>query len=117
MPLLTEIWLTFHAILATSDVITLAIMSAIAIGAGILMRKLDSIVTVTFVALIAFALFSYARSVLVGHQNATEFAIADWQAFQNLHMLALLAYAIGFATVIAIVYLARSAIALVTGPR
>jgi hypothetical protein len=117
MPFFTEIWLAFHGIVAASDRVTLVIMVVIAIGAGALMRKLESIVTVTFVALIAFALFSYAKAVLVGRGNASDFALTYWQAFQNLHMLTLLAYAIGFAAVILAVYLARSAIDAVTSPR
>jgi hypothetical protein len=117
MPFFTEIWLAFHGILASSDRMTMAIMVVIAVGAGTLMRKLDSIVTVTFVALVAFALFSYAKTVLVGHGNATAFALTYWQAFQNLHTLTLLAYAIGFAAVITAVYLARAAIAAATSPR
>ncbi|HEV2651925.1 MAG TPA: hypothetical protein VGU69_11750 [Rhizomicrobium sp.] len=117
MPFFTEIWLAFHGIVASSDRVTMAIMLVIAIGAGALMRKLESIITVTFVALIAFALFSYAKGVLVGHRSATDFALMDWQAFQNLHMLTLVAYAIGFAAIILAVYLARSAIDAVTSPR
>ena len=117
MPFFTEIWLAFHGILASSDRVTMAIMLVIAGGAGALMRKLESIVTVTFVALIAFALFSYAKAVLVGQGNASNFALSYWQAFQNLHMLTLLAYAIGFAGVIVAVYLGRAAIAAVTSPR
>ncbi len=117
MPFFNEICLAFHGIVAASDSLTLAIMIVIAIGAGALMRKLESIVTVTFVALIAFALFCYAKTVLVGRGNASDFALTYWQAFQNLHMLTLMAYAIGFAAVILAVYLARSAIDAVTSPR
>jgi hypothetical protein len=117
MPFFTEIWLAFHGILASSDLLTLAIMAVIAVGAGVLMRKLDSIVTVTFVALIAFALFTYAKAVLVDRRDASAFALAYWHEFQSLPMLTLVAYATGFAAIIAVVYLARSALDVVTSPR
>jgi hypothetical protein len=105
-----DIWHTAHGILTTSDLITLGIMAVVAIGAGFMMQSLGSIVTTTVVALVAFALVSYARAVTLGGQNASAYATTDWQAFQNLHMLQLLAYSVTFAVVIAIAHTARSLI-------
>jgi hypothetical protein len=105
-----DIWHTAQGILTTSDVITLGIMAVVAIGAGFMMQSLGSIVTTTVVALVAFALVSYARAVTLGGQNASAYATTDWQAFQNLHMLQLLAYSVTFAVVIAVAHTARSLI-------
>jgi hypothetical protein len=105
-----DIWHTAHGILTTSDVITLGIMAVVAIGAGFMMQGLGSIVTTTVVALVAFSLVSYVRAVTLGGQNASAYATTDWQAFQNLHMLQLLAYSVTFAVVIAVAHTARSLI-------
>ena len=108
MSFLTDIWNTIHTILTSSDLITLGLMALIALGAGFMMQSMGSIVTTTVVALVAFALASYARAVTIGGQNASAFATKDWQAFQSLHMMTLVAYAIAFAVVIAVVHAARS---------
>ena len=108
MVFLTDIWNAIHTILTTSDLISLGLMALIAIGAGFMMQSLGSVVTATVVALVAFALAGYVRAVTMGGQNAAAFATKDWQAFQNLHMLTLLAYAVAFAVVIAVAHTARS---------
>ena len=110
MPFLMDIWNTIHGILTSSDVITLALMALIALGAGFMMQSMGSIVTTTVVALVAFALAGYVRAVTMGGQNASAFATKDWQAFQGLHMMTLLAYAIAFGVVIAVVHAARNLI-------
>jgi heme/copper-type cytochrome/quinol oxidase subunit 2 len=71
---------------------------------------MGSVVTTTLVALIAFALVEYVLAITVHKQNASAFATTDWQAFQNLHMLTLLAYAILFGVVIGVAHTARSLI-------
>jgi hypothetical protein len=110
MAFLTDIWNTIHAIVTTSDLITLGLMALIALGAGFMMQSFGSIVTTTVVALVAFALAGYVKAVTMGGENASTFATKDWQAFQELHMMTLLAYAIAFAVVIAVVHAARSMI-------
>ena len=110
MAFLTDIWHAVNGILTTSDLITLAAMAVIALGAGFMMQNFGSIVTTTVVALIAFALVGYVRAVTLGGQNPSAFASTDWQAFQNLHMLQLLAYMLTFAVAIAIAHTARSLI-------
>jgi hypothetical protein len=108
MSFLMDIWNTIHGILTSSDLITLGLMALIALGAGFMMQSMGSIVTTTVVALVAFALVGYVRAVTMGGQNASAFATKDWQAFQGLHMMTLLAYAVAFAVVIAVVHTARS---------
>jgi len=110
MSFLTDIWNTIHTILTTSDLITLALMVLIALGAGFMMQSFGSIVTTTVVALLAFALAGFVRAITMGGQNASAFAHKDWQMFQDLHMMTLLAYAVTFAVVIAVAYFARSLI-------
>jgi acetyl-CoA carboxylase beta subunit len=103
-----DIWNTMHAIVTSSDVVTLVIMVVIALGAGFMMQSMGSIVTTTFVALLAFALAGYIRAVTAGGQNAAAYAQSDWHGFLSLQMLTLVAYAITFAIVIAVVHVIRS---------
>jgi hypothetical protein len=110
MPFLMDIWHAIHGILTTSDLITLGVMVVIALAAGFMMHSFSSVVTTTVIALVAFALVGYVRAVLLGGQNASAYAMTDWQAFQNLHMLQLLAYALAFAIVITVAHAARTLI-------
>lgn len=107
MSALTDIWNSIHGIITSADVITLVIMGVIALAAGFTMQSLSSIVTTTFMALLAFALAGYVRAVVMG-QNAAAYAQTDWHGFLSLQMLTLLAYAITFAIVIGIVHFVRS---------
>lgn len=108
MSALMDIWHAMQAIVTSSDVITLVIMAVIAIGAGIMMQNMGSVISTTLVALIAFALVEYVLAITLHKQNAAATASADWQAFQNFQMLSLLAYAILFGVVIGIAHTARS---------
>jgi hypothetical protein len=110
MVFVMDIWHAIHTIVITSDILTLVLMALIAAGAGFMMHNFSSIVTATVVALVAFALAGYVRAVMIGGQNAAAFATQDWQSFQNLHMLTLLAYTLAFAGVIAVTHLARTLI-------
>jgi len=105
-----DIWHAVQGIVTTSGLLTLIIMAVIALGAGAMMQSFGSVVTTTVVALIAFALVEYVLAITVGKQNATAYANIDWQAFQNLHMLQLLAYALLFAVAIGVAHAARSLI-------
>jgi hypothetical protein len=107
MSILTDLWSSVHAIVMSADWVTLAIMVAIALGAGFMMQNYASIVTTTFVALIAFALAGYVRAIVAG-QNAESYAQTDWHNFLGLHMLTLVAYALTFAIVISLVHAVRS---------
>lgn len=108
MAFLMDIWNTIHTILTTSDIITLVLLAVIGLGAGFMMQSFGSIVSTTVVALVAFALAGFARAITIGGQNATAFATKDWQMFQELHMMTLVAYAVTFAVVIAVAHIARS---------
>ncbi|MEJ0028205.1 MAG: hypothetical protein WDN01_19425 [Rhizomicrobium sp.] len=110
MPFLMDIWHAIHDVVLSSDWKTLAIMAVIALGAGYLMQSFGSVVSATVVALVAFALVEYAVAITIGKQNASAYATADWKAFQELHMLTLLAYGVIFAVAIAIAHAARSLI-------
>jgi hypothetical protein len=110
MSFLMDIWHAVHNIVTTSDVLTLVIMAVIALGAGAMMASFGSIVTTTLVALVAFALVEYVVAITLGKHNAAAFASTDWQAFQALHMLTLLAYALMFGAVIAVAHTARTLI-------
>jgi hypothetical protein len=108
MSVLTDLWNTMHGIVTSADVVTLVIMAVVALGAGFMMQSLGSIVTTTFVALLAFALAGYVRAVTAGGQNAAAYAQTDWHGFLGLQMLTLLAYAVTFAIVITVVHAVRS---------
>jgi hypothetical protein len=110
MTFLMDIWHAIQGIVTTSGLLTLIVMAVIAIGAGALMSGMGSVVTTTLIALIAFALVEYVLAITMGKQNAGAFAMADWQAFQNLKMLTLLAYALLFGVVIAVAHTARTLI-------
>ena len=110
MSFLMDIWHAVQGIVTTSGLMTLIIMAVIALGAGVMMQSFGSVVSTTVIALIAFALVEYAVAVTIGKQNAAAYAHTDWQAFQSLHMLQLLAYALLFAVVIAVAHAARSLI-------
>ncbi|MEI9996572.1 MAG: hypothetical protein WDM91_18385 [Rhizomicrobium sp.] len=110
MPILMDIWHAIHDVVLSANWVTLAIMAVIALGAGYLMQSFGSVISTTVVALVAFALVEYAVAVTVGKQNPSAYASADWQAFQNLHMLTLLAYGVVFGVAIAVAHTARTLI-------
>ncbi|HEY4942858.1 MAG TPA: hypothetical protein VII56_15625 [Rhizomicrobium sp.] len=110
MSFLMDIWHAVQGIVTTSGLMTLIVMAVIALGAGAMMQSLGSVVSTTLVALIAFALVEYVLAITLGKQNASAYATTDWQTFQALHMLTLLAYALLFGVVIAVAHAARSLI-------
>jgi len=110
MSFLLDIWHAIQAIVLSGDWKMLAIIAVIAIGAGALMQSMGSVLNTTLIALIAFALVQYVMAITIGKQNASATANADWLAFQNLHMLTLLAYALIFGVVIGVAHAARSLI-------
>ena len=110
MSALTDIWHSILGIVTSPDHISLAILIVIAVAAGFMMSSFNSIVTTTFVALLAFALVGYLKAVTLGHQDAAAFAQTDWHSFLGLQMLTLLAYAITLAVGIAVVHAIRSVV-------
>src|SRR5258706_13147011 len=107
MSVLMDVWTAVHAIVTSSGMVALIMMAVIAVAAGFMMQSFNSIITTTFVALLAFALASYAYAVARG-ANAAASAQADWHNFLDLHMLTLVAYALTFAVAIGVVHLERS---------
>jgi hypothetical protein len=79
------------------------------VGAGFAMQKIASLVTATFGALVLFGLSNFVRGALAG-KSATALAQSDWHNLLALQVQVLLAYAIAFAVVIAIVHVIRSAV-------
>ena len=110
MSFLMDIWHAVFGIVTTAGIVTLIVMAVIAIGGGAMMQSMSSLVTTTLIALIAFALVEYVLAITIGKQNAAAYATVDWQAFQNLKMLTLLAYALMFGVVIAVAHTARTLI-------
>jgi hypothetical protein len=110
MTALTDIWHSILGIITSPDHISLVILVVIAIAAGFMMTSFNSIVTTTFVALLAFALVGYLKAILVDHQSAAAFAQTDWHNFLGLQMLTLLAYAITLGVAISVVHAIRSAV-------
>jgi hypothetical protein len=106
-----DIWHAVQAIVMSGDWKTLAIIAVIAIGAGVLMSEISSLLNATLVALIAFALVEFVLAIVVNKQPAGAAASAEWQAFVELHALTLLAYALVFAVVIGVANTAKSLIA------
>ncbi len=110
MSALTEIWNAIHAIVMSADMITLGIAIVVVLVAGFVMEGFNSIISATLVALIGFALLGYVRAVTLGKQEAVAFANTDWHNFLGLPMITLVAYAVLFAVLIAVVHFVRSAV-------
>jgi len=108
MSALTDIWNNINGILHAADTITLVIMAVIALGAGFLMEGLGSLVTVTVGALVVFALAGFVREVTTHGANAAQLAQTDWHNFLAWQVQGLIAYAVLFAVVIAVIQLLRS---------
>ena len=107
MSVLMDIWGAVHAILLTSGMIPLILMAVIALAAGFMMQNFSSILSATIIAMIAFALATYAYAVARGASAAAS-AQTDWHNFLGLHMLTLIAYGLTFAVAITVVHLVRS---------
>ena len=110
MSIVWDIWNTIHGIVTSADMITLGIGVVILLAAGFAMQGIDSLITATIIAMVAFGLASFVRAITIGGQNASEYAATDWHNFTTLNGLTLLAYALTFAVGIAIVHLVRSAV-------
>jgi hypothetical protein len=106
---LLNLWHSITGIITSSDVVTLIIMAVVAIGAGFAMSGMGSIVTATFGALVLFGLATFVRAAVAGKSAAT-LAQSDWHSLLAMQVQTLLAYAIAFAIVIAIVHTIRSAV-------
>ena len=106
-----ELLHSIAGIFATSDLVTLLIMAFVAIGAGLAMQGIGSIVTATVGAMVLFGVAIFIRAATVGGKNAMALAQTDWHGLLALQVQVLLAYAIAFAAVIALVFYVRSLVA------
>ncbi|HEY8697858.1 MAG TPA: hypothetical protein VIM02_09585 [Rhizomicrobium sp.] len=109
MSALIDLWHSVTGVFTSADMITLAIIVVIALAAGFMMESMGSLVTMTVGALVVFGLATYARAIAMGGgKDAGAVAQTDWHNLLGLQVQVLLAYAIAFAVVIAVVHLIRS---------
>jgi hypothetical protein len=107
MDFLNSLWTAVQAVVTHSDMITLGIIAVIAIAAGFMMEGIGSLITVTVIALAVFGIAGYIRGVAMGGQNASAYANQTLHNFEVVQMLTVLAYAVVFAIVIAVVNVVR----------
>jgi hypothetical protein len=110
MFVIMDIWHSINSIFTSADMVTLAIMAVIALGAGFAMQGMGSLITATFGALVVFGLAGFVRAVTTGKKDAMALAQTDWHSLLGLQMQVLIGYAVAFAIVIALVHLVRSAV-------
>ncbi|MBI1328489.1 MAG: hypothetical protein GC166_01155 [Alphaproteobacteria bacterium] len=108
MSVLTDIWNAINTIAMSGDYIRLGIIVVIALAGGFAIEGASSLINATLVALIVFAIANFVREVAMNGANAGQLLDSYWAAFQALPMLTVLAYALIFAILIAIVNLVRS---------
>lgn len=110
MDLLNSVLAIVTTAWGASDFITLALIAVIAIAAGFMMQGMGSLINTTIVALVVFGLALFVRGITMGGQNAAALAESDWHALLGWNVAGLLAYAILFAVVIAVVQVIRSVV-------
>jgi hypothetical protein len=110
MSALMEIWHAIQAVVTSADYYTLGAAVIVILIAGFLMESVSSVIPVTVVALLAFVLAKFAVAMATGHHDVQALAAGYWDAFKDLPMLILLAYALVFGVLISIVSTVRSAI-------
>ncbi len=103
MSAITDLWHTIHGILTTSDWISLAAIALIAIGVAFITEGLAALVTSTFIALVAFGVVVLVRGAIGSKAGIGALVQNDWHAFMGWQVQLLLAYAIIFAVIIAVV--------------
>jgi hypothetical protein len=110
MSALTDIWHAIHAIVMSADTITLVIGVVVVLAAGFMMQAFGSIISATVMSLIAFAVIGYVRAITLGKMDAVPYITTEWHNFLALPMMTLVAYAVLFGVLIAVVHFIRSAI-------
>jgi glucan phosphoethanolaminetransferase (alkaline phosphatase superfamily) len=108
MDWLNDLWNQISQIFSSADTTTLIIIALAVLAVGFMTESLASIVTMTFVGLVIFAVLQYARGVLLDKQDINTLAQTDWHNLMALQVQVLLAYAIAFAVLIGAVSLVRS---------
>ena len=108
---LLAIWHAITAVVLTTDYTTLGAAAVIALLAGFVLQSVRDILSVTIVALIVFALAKIVLAfVLTPHPDAHAILAGQWKTFVDLKMLTLVAYALMFFAVIAVVNAVRAAV-------
>lgn len=107
---IADFWNAALAVFSTEDVIRLVILAVILIVTGVLMPSIGSILNATFLALLAFVVALYLRSLTQGGADAMGLVKSDWNAFLGLDGKTLFVYALSFAIIITAVYFVRSII-------
>jgi len=105
-----ELWNSFAGIFKSSDLTTLLILAVIAIGCGLAMQRMSSIITATVGAMVLFAVAVFVRAATLGGKNAMALAGTDLDKLLLLPFHVLLAYAIAFAAIIGLVHYVRTAV-------
>jgi hypothetical protein len=112
MSALLDLWHSVTAIVTSGDYIALVIIAVIALALGFTMQGMGSLVSSTVSALALFAVAVFIRGVATAHgKGAGALAMSDWGSLQAVTFHTLLAYAILFAIVIAVVQIIRSVVA------
>jgi hypothetical protein len=112
MSALLDLWHSVMGIVTSGDYIALVIIAVIALALGFTMQGMGSLVTTTVSALALFAVAIFIRGVATAHgKGAGTLAQTDWGNLQSVTVHTVLAYAILFAIVIAVVQIIRSVVA------
>jgi len=112
MSALLDLWHSVMGIVTSGDYIALVIIAVIALALGFTMQGMGSLVTTTVSALALFAVAIFIRGVATAHGKAAgALAQTDWGNLQAVTVHTLLAYAILFAIVLAVVQIIRSIVA------
>jgi|GEM_PF-1270681 len=111
MTALLAIWHAITAVALSMDYYTLGAAAVIALLAGLVLQSVKDILSVTVLALILFALAKIVLAlVLTPHPDVHAVLASQWKTFVDLKMLTLVAYALFFFTVIAVVNAIRAAV-------
>lgn len=110
MSALMDIWHAMQAVVTSADYYALGAAVLVIIIAGFLMESVRSVIPVTLVSLVAFALVRAAIAMATGHHDVAVLASTYWADFKNLPMLMLLAYMLIFGVLISLVSTIRNII-------
>ncbi|HEY1612376.1 MAG TPA: hypothetical protein VGF97_01630 [Rhizomicrobium sp.] len=102
-----DLWHSINGIFTSADLITIAIMAVVAIGAGLAMQSMGSIITATVGALVIFSVAVFARAAL-STKDAETLARTDWHNLLGLQFRVLIAYGIAFAVAITLTHTVRT---------
>jgi hypothetical protein len=105
-----DIWHAIQAVVASADYYTLGAAILVILIAGFL-SEVRSVLAVTLVALLAFAVVKFVLALTVGGAKDVEvLATAFWKAFIAMPSLTLLAYLLVFGVLTGVVSGIKSAV-------